>query len=138
MRRLLPTIYTLLFCLIAPLHSSTPQLHAQDAASLFKEIGEALQSGDSERLAKWFASNLELDILDNINVCSKNQAKQIIRDFYAKYTPKSFQVIHQSGTPPMRYAIGNLSAGGETFRLTLFVHSERQVNQIRQIRIEKN
>ena len=94
--------------------------------------------GDCDKLSAWFASNLELDILGNVNNCSKTQATQIIKDFFVTYTPKSFAIIHKSGRAPMKYAIGNLSAGGESFRVTLFVKiQEKGGNQIQQLRIER-
>jgi hypothetical protein len=43
-----------------------------------------------------------------------------------------------SGSLPMRYCIGNLIAGGERFRVTLFVKTQRETHQLQQIRIEKD
>ena len=111
---------------------------AQNQADVFIPIGKYIQMGDCDKLSAWFASNLELDILVNVNNCSKTQATQIIKDFFVTYTPKSFAIIHKSGRAPMKYAIGNLSAGGESFRVTLFVKiQEKGGNQIQQLRIER-
>lgn len=111
---------------------------AQTQSDVFVPIGKYIQLGDTDKLSAWFASNLELDILGNVNNCSKTQATQIIKDFFVNYTPKSFAIIHKSGRAPMKYAIGNLSAGGESFRVTLFVKiQEKGGNQIQQIRIER-
>ncbi len=109
---------------------------AQDQ-DVFVPIGKYIQKGDSEKLAAWFASNLELDILGNVNDCSKIQAKQIMKDFFITYTPKTFVIIHKSGKAPMKYAIGTLNAGGEKFRLTLFVKISEDGNLIQQMRIER-
>ena len=38
----------------------------------------------------------------------------------------------------MRYCIGTLLAGGERFRVTLFVKSEREMHKLQQVRIEKD
>lgn len=105
---------------------------------VFVPIGKYIQQGDSEKLSAWFASNLELDILGNVNDCSKVQATQIMKDFFVNYTPKSFSIIHRSGKAPMWYAIGKLNAGGEKFRVTLFVKTNASGNQIQQIRIERD
>lgn len=104
---------------------------------VFVPIGKYIQNGDAESLSVWFASNLELDILGKINDCSKVQATQIMKDFFVTYTPKNFSIIHKSGKAPMKYAIGHLNAGGETFRLTLFVKTQSNGNQIQQLRIER-
>ncbi len=104
---------------------------------VFVPIGKYIQNGDAESLSVWFAGNLELDILGNVNDCSKVQATQIMKDFFVNYTPKKFSIIHKSGKAPMKYAIGNLNAGGETFRVTLFVKTHSSGNQIQQLRIER-
>ncbi len=113
-------------------------LKAQQAQDVFVPIGKYIQQGDSESLSAWFASNLELDILGKTSDCSKVQATQIMKDFFVTYTPKSFTIVHKSGKAPMKYAIGNLNAGGETFRVTLFVKTQQNNgNQIQQLRIER-
>ncbi len=116
------------------LTTASAQNKSQD---VFVPIGKYIQNGDAESLSVWFAGNLELDILGNVNDCSKVQATQIMKDFFVNYTPKSFAIIHKSGKAPMKYAIGNLNAGGETFRVTLFVKTHTNGNQIQQLRIER-
>jgi hypothetical protein len=112
-------------------------LKAQQAQDVFVPIGKYIQQGDSESLSAWFANNLELDILGKTSDCSKVQATQIMKDFFVNYTPKAFSVIHKSGKAPLTYAIGSLSAGGEKFRITLFVMTQEKGNQIQQLRIER-
>ena len=107
------------------------------SGDVFTPIGKYLQQGDLDSLAAWFDSNLELEILGNINECSKNQAKQIMKSFFSEYTPKSFKVVHKSGTTPMKYVVGNLDAGGEVFRVTIFVKTQEKGNFIQQLKIEK-
>ena len=110
---------------------------AQKQADVFVPIGKYIQMGDSDKLSAWFASNLELDILGSVSACSKVQATQIMKDFFVNYTPKSFSIVHKSGKAPLTYAIGSLSAGGEKFRVTLFVMTQEKGNQIQQLRIER-
>ena len=118
--------------------SNVSGLKAQQAQDVFVPIGKYIQQGDSESLSAWFANNLELDILGKTSDCSKVQATQIMKDFFVTYTPKSFSIVHKSGKAPMKYAIGNLNAGGETFRVTLFVKTQQNSgNQIQQLRIER-
>ncbi len=117
-----------------PLGAFAAALPEQD---VFVPIAKYIQNGDSEKLSAWFDSNLEMDILGTVNVCSKAQAKQIIKDFFANNSPKSFSITHRSGKPPMRYGIGSLSAGGNKFRVTIFVKTQEGGNFIQQIRIER-
>ncbi len=122
---------------LAFLISSMVCSFAQKQADVFVPIGKYIQMGDSEKLSAWFANNLELDILGSVSACSKVQATQIMKDFFVNYTPKSFSVVHKSGKAPLTYAIGSLSAGGEKFRVTLFVMTQEKGNQIQQLRIER-
>ena len=122
---------------IAAIILSVGVSHAQKPADVFFPIGKYIQMGDSDKLSAWFSSNLELDILGSVSACSKVQATQIMKDFFVKYTPKSFSIVHKSGKAPLTYAIGNLSAGGEMFRVTLFVMTQDKGNQIQQLRIER-
>ena len=110
---------------------------AQKQQDVFVPIGKYIQHGDAEKLSAWFASNLELDILGAVSSCSKVQATQIMKDFFVNYTPKSFSILHKSGKAPLTYAIGSLNAGGEKFRITLFVMTQENGNQIQQLRIER-
>lgn len=109
----------------------------QQQADVFVPIGKYMQMGDSEKLSAWFANNLELDILGSVSACSKVQATQIMKDFFVNHTPKAFSIVHKSGKAPLTYAIGNLNAGGEKFRVTLFVMTQEKGNQIQQLRIER-
>jgi len=110
---------------------------AQKQADVFVPIGKYIQAGNAEKLSAWFAGNLELDILGSVSACSKVQATQIMKDFFINYTPKSFSIVHKSGKAPLTYAIGSLNAGGEKFRITLFVMTQEKGNQIQQLRIER-
>ncbi len=124
----------MIISLLLSVSVANAQSKSQD---VFVPIGKYIQNGDAESLSVWFAGNLELDILGNVNECSKVQATQIMKDFFVNYTPKNFTLIHKSGKAPMKYAIGNLNAGGETFRVTLFVKTHTNGNQIQQLRIER-
>jgi hypothetical protein len=115
---------------------SAPAIQYGSEQDVFVPIAKYIQSGDAEKLSAWFAPNLEVDILGTVNVCSKTQAKQIIKEFFVNNSPKSFVIEHRSGKAPLKYAIGTLSAGGSKFRVTLFVKTQEDGNFIQQIRIE--
>lgn len=109
---------------------------SQTNQDVFIPIGKYIKSGDSESLAAWFAPSIELDLLGKVSECSRAQAVRILHDFFHEYTPKSFYVLHKSGRAPMKYAIAHLDAGGDKFRISIFVKIEDDGNYIQQIRIE--
>lgn len=106
--------------------------------NVFTPISKYLQAGDCEKLSAWFADNLELDILGAVSNCSRNQGKLIMKDFFTDYTPKHFRIIHNGSKPPMNYAVGLLDAGGERFRIIIYVKTTGQYSCIEQLKVEKD
>ncbi|MBR4801490.1 MAG: DUF4783 domain-containing protein [Bacteroidales bacterium] len=105
---------------------------------VFIPIAKYIQKGDAERLSAWFAKNLEIEIFGTSTECSRIQATQIMKNFFSQYTPKSFSIIHKSGNPPMKYAIGTLNTGSENLRVVLLVRTNPDTPQILRIRIERS
>ena len=124
----------LMICSFSPEKSAAPQSSRGDA---FIPIAKYIQKGDHDRLSAWFAENLEVEIFGIKNECSRTQATMIIKNFFIQHPPKSFKIIHKSGNPPMKYAIGNLSTGSENLRVILLVRTNPGTPQILRIRIEK-
>lgn len=124
-----------------PMLQSQPaaqQGQSQSSTDVFTSIGKYIEAGDSEKLAAWFADNLELDITGSVNSCTRSQAKLIMKNFFNNNTPKKFTIIHKSGRPPMSYAVGSLSAGADKFRVIIYVRTDEGKNSIQQLRIEKD
>lgn len=117
------------------LTSATAQNSAND---VFTPISKYLQAGDCEKLSAWFADNLELDILGTVSNCSRNQGKLIIKDFFTDYTPKQFSIVHKGVKSPMNYAVGLLNAGGERFRVIIYVKTTGQYSCIEQLKVERD
>ena len=112
--------------------------NAQDGSQdVFTPIGKYIQSGDYDKLSAWFADNLELDMMGAVNTCTRNQAKLIMKNFFSQYTPKKFSIIHKSGKAPMKYAVGSLVAGGERFRVILYVKTSDTSSHIEQLKVER-
>jgi len=104
---------------------------------VFTPIGKYIQAGDYDKLSAWFADNLELDMMGAVNTCTRNQAKLIMKNFFSQYTPKKFNIIHKSGKAPMKYAVGTLIAGGERFRVILYVKTSDTSSHIEQLKVER-
>lgn len=104
---------------------------------VFAPIGKYLAQGNSEALSAWFADNLEMSVLRESGNCSRNQAKQIMKAFYDTHTPRSFEITYKAGRANMKYALGTLNAGGESFFVTIFVSSKGSTYSIQQIKIER-
>ncbi len=137
-RLLFPILALLLAAAPVPAQNLLPAgLNTGTSQDLFTPICKYFQAGDYNSLSAWFAESLELDLLGQESNCSRNQARRIMKDFFADYAPKSFGIIHKSGKTPMRYAIGVLQAGGETFQVTLYVRLGDGKSEIQQLKIER-
>ena len=107
------------------------------SAQIPDEIILSLQTGNAKVLSGYFNDNVELVVLDNDNVYSKAQAKQIVSNFFNSFTPESFNVIHQGGKEGSKYVIGNLKTNNGNFRIYFLLKNRNGKDYIHQLRIEK-
>ena len=103
---------------------------------VFVPISKYISRGDWESLSAWFADNLDISIGSGSNNCSKSQARQIVRSFFENNQPRSFSTSHTAGKNNMKYAIGTLKTGGETFLVTVFVNIDGTGYKIQHLKIE--
>lgn len=108
-----------------------------DSYDVFVPITKYISAGDVESLSAWFADNLEISILSRTIDCSKNQATQILKFFFRNHRPRSFEISHTASGPNSKYALGNLSAGGEVFQVTIFVSRCGPSYKIQQLKIDR-
>ena len=100
-------------------------------------ISKYIEQGDAESLSAWFADNLEIGILRKETTSSRNQARQITRNFFEEHTPRSFSITHIAGKAGLKYALGSLNAGGEVFSVTIFLSCKDDDIRIQQLKIER-
>lgn len=122
---------------IAPLLACIDTNAQTERFDVFSPIGKYIVKGDAESLSAWFDNSLELTIIEQESSISKNQAKQILKAFFSSYTPREFQISHTAEKGNMKYALGSLSAGGESFSVTIFVNSKDNACKIQELKIER-
>jgi hypothetical protein len=93
----------------------------------------AMKSGNAAGLSPNLNNSVEISVLGNESVCSKAQTEQILKDFFAKHTVKSFSVLFEGGKENSLYAIGKLVTANGSFRVTYLIKGQI----IHQIRIEQ-
>ena len=108
-----------------------------DSYDVFVPISKYLASGDSESLSARFSDNLEISIMSSTSDSSRNQAKQILKTFFASHTPRSFEINHTASRTNSKYALGYLNAGGEMFEVTIFVSKNKDRYLIQQLKIDR-
>ncbi len=126
-----------IFAAVSVLLSCAGVHAAADSYDVFVPIAKYLGRGDAERLSVWFDDNLEITIMSTTNDSSKNQAKQILKTFFDKHTPRSFEIQHTASRSNSKYALGFLNAGGEVFEVTIFVSNCGDRYKIQQLKIDR-
>lgn len=126
----------LIFFSVAAALCCCHESHAQtEGYDVFVPIAKYIRLGDAEKLSAWFDDSLEISIISNTGDSSRNQAKQILKSFFDSFSPRGFDITHTAGRSNMKYAIGRLSAGGESFEVTIFVTFKQDTYKIQQLKI---
>lgn len=104
---------------------------------IFVPIAKYIEKGDAESLSGWFDDNLEISTNGIPSVCSRNQAKQMMKSFFTSSKPSSFVIEHTAAKANTKFAIGRLTCGGDNFSVTIAVSLKGKQYKIQQLRIEK-
>ena len=100
------------------LHSSA----SDSTTSLFNlnDVSVFFKNGSSKELAKYFDQAINLNINGNQGDYSKNQAEYILKDFFIKYPPTDFKILHKGGSPgPTMFYVGSYTADNNQFRILI-------------------
>lgn len=83
-------------------------------------IGAALRSGSSRGLAQFLAPMVEVGFNGEKQGYNATQAELVVRDFFTKTAPSSFEFIHQgSSEQGIQYAVGRYVSRGTVYRVYL-------------------
>jgi len=105
---------------------------------IIEEVSSHLKEANVKELSMYFDVTVELTIQERENSYSKAQAEIILKNFFMKYPPKSFKVMHR-GTSEKggKYLIGLLSAeNGSSFRTSVILIEKEEQYFVQQIRFE--
>ena len=110
---------------------------SQQAKDLFQDIAVALRSGDAESLASHFNSLVDLGLPEKDNAYSKSQGEIVMRDFFKKYPPDSFEVIQTGRTSEtLHFAIGQYRTGRKKYQVSIYMQQEDNSYKITKIKFE--
>ena len=101
-------------------------------------IAEAIRHSDARSLAVYFNETIDLGLPDNDNSYSASQGEMIMRDFFRKFPPVSFEVIQKGTTDPeSRFAIGTYKTGTKEFRVYINLRKDNSTYRIHKIKFEE-
>lgn len=116
---------------------SLSSVMAQGEGKLPEAISVATRNGDASGLASYFNTKIEMVLPDKSGVFSKEQAQFLIKDFFDKHQPTSFQIIHQGERENATFAIGRYNYKGGQYRLVFLTKNNGNQPLIHQLRVEK-
>lgn len=90
----------------------TPERNPQ-----IKRLEAALKQGSSKELFKFMEETVEIKLGNSRGDYSKKQAEIIIRDFFKKFPPENFEIVHQGElSGRIWFLIGNYKSKNVVFR----------------------
>jgi hypothetical protein len=126
------------FLLLLSLLLPFPYAYSLSApAEIPQAVLDALKTGNSVQLSRYFNTSIELAIPGKEDIYSNKQAELIVKDFFAKHVPSNFVILHKGGKDGSQYAIGNLTTSTGNFRVTLLVKMREGAPYIHQLRFEE-
>lgn len=104
----------------------------------FREVVNALNNGNANKLSNFFDTNVELDFGNKNVVFSNRQAEQVLRDFFKSNMVKNFVVLHfSSPVNNSKYCYGTLNTVNGIYHTSLFFKVEGKEELIQVIRFVK-
>ena len=86
------------------------------------QIGSSLEAGSAKELIKFCNATVELKMDGESANYSKSQAEVILRNFFQKYPPVTFEYIHQGSSPEgLKYTIGHYTHDSGKYRIVMFI-----------------
>ena len=100
------------------------------------EVINAMRSGNSAELSKYFDDNVELTLPDKSDSYSKAQAQLIVRDFFNNNGVKGFDLKHKGDSPGGHFCIGTLQTNAGNFRTNVFMKTKNGKEVVKEIRFQ--
>ncbi len=101
------------------------------------DIAGAIRSGNPKNISSYFIDNIDLKVIDQEDVYSKQQAEMILKDFFSKHPVKAYSVAHKSVEKSgSQYVIGTLETTNGKFRTYFLIKTAAGKTLIQQFKIE--
>ena len=91
---------------------------ANEQQAILQQTELAIKAGDAKSLITNFDNVIDIKTDNKEGAYSKTQAEFVLKDFFRRFPPKSFDYKHQGSSPAgAHYAIGTYISGGTSFRV---------------------
>ena len=107
------------------------------ALDIIDDIAGAIRTGNPKSISSYFIENIDLKVIDQEDVYSKQQAEAILKNFFTKHPVKTFSIAHKSVEKNgSQYIIGTLETTNGKFRTYFLVKTTGGKTLIQQFKIE--
>jgi hypothetical protein len=109
--------------LFFPLFTASLLLSLSGGAQSLTTVTEALGKGDLTTLSQLMDTEVELSLPGKEDFYSRDQARQLLSEFFASNKPSGFSQVHQgsSKSDDAEYCIGNLTTAQGSYRVYVYV-----------------
>ena len=107
---------------------------ASSQNSIVHQVRDAIKTGSSKELTKHLHHTIDITLEDNMGSYSRNQAEFVLKDFFKKYPPSSFTIVHQGASKGgLQFAIGQYLSDGNTFRVWMRIKNAEAAGMIHEL-----
>ncbi len=107
------------------------------AADPIDKVADLIRDGNTAELSKLFAPNVEITILGQENVYSKEQSEVILDKFFGQNKPLSVKILHKvNSNPNYLFAVLTLITDKGSFRVSYTLKGTNGTPQLIELRIE--
>ncbi len=100
------------------------------------DVVNAMKTGNTTEIIKYFDNTIEITMPDKSNSYSKSQAELVLKDFFTTNAVKTFEIIHKGQNGGSQYCIGTLITKGGSFRTTIYMKQKGDRQLLQEIRFE--
>ena len=104
--------------------------------SSLDDVVNAMKTGNTAQIIKYFDDTIEITMPDKSNSYSKSQAELVLKDFFNTNAVKNFEVMHKGENAGSQYCIGTLITKSGSFRTTIFMKQKGDRQLLQEIRFE--
>jgi hypothetical protein len=101
------------------------------------KVAELIGKGNIHEIAKLFAPDVELTLMDDVNTYSKAQTELILEKFFAQNKPTSYKILHKvNSSANYRFGVVIITTDKGTYRAAFTLKGADANTQLIELRIE--
>lgn len=104
------------------------------SAQVSSDIIYAIKTGNASKLITFFNGEVELAINEKEGIYNLAQAEAILKDFFSKNKPESFELKHDGTQGELNFIVGELLTSAGKYRTYIYskiIKGEKQIYQLR-------